>query len=52
MTTKFNQLLDQYAQESGFRDLADLKSNYSDAAYAAVLASMIRRAKSALESVQ
>jgi hypothetical protein len=41
-------LLDQYAQESGFADLADLKHNYTDRAYAHTLSSLLRRATSEL----
>lgn len=45
MNTKMMTLLDQYAQEAGFRDLADMKNSYSDRAYAAAVAPMILRAK-------
>ena len=38
-------LLDQYAQESGFVNLEDMKNNYSDRAYAAVMISLLHRAK-------
>ena len=45
-------LLDQYAQESGFRDLADMKASYTDRAYAAALGAMLQRAKSAQDTAQ
>jgi hypothetical protein len=45
-------LLDQYAQESGFKDLADLKHNYTDTAYSHVLPLLITRARNALEPAQ
>lgn len=38
-------LLDQYAQESGFADLADMKASYNDRAYATALGAMIQRAR-------
>ena len=45
-------LLDQYAQESGFRDLADLKNSYTDRAYAHTVSMLLRRATAELESAQ
>lgn len=45
-------LLDQYAQESGFLDLADLKHNYHPRAYAQVIAVYLRRANSELEAAE
>jgi uncharacterized protein YihD (DUF1040 family) len=41
-------LLDQYAQESGFKDLADLKDNYMPRAYQQVMPMFIRRAHAEL----
>jgi hypothetical protein len=45
-------LLDQYAQASGFRDLADLKNSYTDRAYAHTLSMLLRRANSELVGTQ
>lgn len=42
---KLMALLDQYAQESGFADLADLKNNYMPRAYNHTMAMMVRRAR-------
>lgn len=42
-------LLDKYAQEAGFANLADMKNNYSDRTYSAVLAPMVRRAKAEMD---
>ena len=41
---QFMAQLDQYAQESGFANLADLKNNYTEQAYRAVLTPMMWRA--------
>lgn len=43
-------LLDQYAQESGFADLADMKASYNDRAYAVALGAMLQRARYAQEA--
>ena len=52
INTALMALLNQYAQEGGFRDLADLKNSYMPRAYAATLAMMTRRAYAELESTQ
>jgi hypothetical protein len=43
--TKMMQLLNQYAQEFGFEDLADLKANYTEKGYEHTLPQMIVRAR-------
>lgn len=48
--TQLMALLDQYAQESGFADLADMKASYNDRAYAVALGAMLQRAKYAQEA--
>jgi len=52
MNPKLMSLLDQYAQESGFRDLADMKASYTDRAYATALGAMIQRARLAMDTAQ
>lgn len=45
MESKINQLLDQYAQEVGYKDMADLKAQYHPRAYAILLPQYVRRAQ-------
>jgi len=45
-------LLNSYAQEAGYRDMADLKEQYHPRAYAQVIAVYVRRANAELEAAQ
>jgi len=46
------QLLDSYAQEAGYKDIADLKDQYHPRAYAQVIASYVARARYQIEQQQ